>query len=68
MPLKSLGESKVFELAEIGGQQVQHTVHELEPLTRYSVRVLAVNALGRSKPSVALSLRTSEEGELHIAI
>lgn len=44
-------------------QQVQHTVHELEPLTRYTMRVMAVNALGRSKPSVALSLRTEEEGE-----
>lgn len=44
-------------------QQVQHTVHELDPLTRYSMRVLAVNAIGRSRPSVALSLRTEEEGE-----
>lgn len=44
-------------------QQVQHTVHELDPLTRYSMRVTAVNALGRSRPSVALSLRTEEEGE-----
>ena len=44
-------------------QQVQHSVHELEPLTRYSMRVIAVNALGLSRPSVALSLRTEEEGE-----
>lgn len=42
--------------------QVQHTVHELEPLTRYTMRVVAVNSIGRSRPSVALSLRTEEEG------
>lgn len=45
------------------GQQVQHSIHELEPMTRYSMRVLAINALGRGRPSVALSLRTDEEGE-----
>lgn len=44
-------------------QQIQHTVHELEPLARYSMRVVAVNSVGNSKPSVALSLRTEEEGE-----
>lgn len=44
-------------------QQLQHTVHELEPLTRYAMRVVAVNALGRSRPSGVLVLRTEEEGE-----
>lgn len=28
------------------------------------MRVVAVNSIGKSKPSVALSLRTEEEGEL----
>lgn len=50
-------------LAAGSGAQVQHTVHDLEPLTRYWMRVVAVNALGQSRPSVALSLRTEEEGE-----
>lgn len=44
--------------------QIQHTVHDLEPMTTYTMRVVAVNALGQSRPSVALSLRTEEEGEL----
>lgn len=43
--------------------QIQHTVHDLEPLARYSMRVVAVNSVGKSKPSVALSLRTEEEGK-----
>lgn len=42
--------------------QISHTIHELEPLASYSIRVVAVNALGASRPSVALSLRTEEEG------
>lgn len=46
-----------------GGAQLQHTVHELEPMTRYSMRVVAFNALGASRPSVSLALRTEEEGE-----
>ena len=46
-----------------GGLQVQHNVHDLEPMTRYSMRVIAINALGASRPSVALSLRTEEEGK-----
>lgn len=45
------------------GQTIQHTVHELEPLTRYSMRIIAVNLLGQSRPSGALSLQTEEEGE-----
>lgn len=45
-------------------QPILHTVHDLEPLARYSMRVIAVNAVGRSRPSVALTLRTEEEGEL----
>lgn len=44
--------------------QVHHTLHDLEPLTRYSIRVISANALGQSRPSVALSLRTTEEGKL----
>jgi hypothetical protein len=48
--------------------QVQHTVHDLEPLTTYSMRVIAVNAIGQSRPSVALSLRTEEEGKLAIGL
>lgn len=43
--------------------QIQHTIHDLEPLSTYSMRVIAVNAIGQSRPSVALSLRTEEEGE-----
>lgn len=46
------------------GGQIQHTIHELEPMTRYSIRLIAVNSIGRSRPSVALSLKTEEEGEL----
>lgn len=46
-----------------GGLQVQHTIHDLEPLAHYTMRVLAVNAIGQSRPSVALSLRTEEEGK-----
>lgn len=45
-------------------QQIQHTIHELEPMTRYSMRIVAVNSIGRSRPSVALNLRTDEEGKL----
>lgn len=48
--------------ANNNNQQIQHSIHNLEPLTRYSVRVVAVNSIGKSKPSVALSLRTEEEG------
>lgn len=43
---------------------VQHTVHDLEPLTRYLMRVLAVNSVDKSQPSAVLSVRTEEEGEL----
>lgn len=56
-----LGQAAQLEAAT--GAHLQHTVHDLEPLTRYSMRVIAVNALGPSRPSVALSLRTEEEGE-----
>lgn len=71
MPLKSVADSPASrETAEplLPAEQelqnqVQHSVHELEPLTRYAVRVIAVNLVGRSRPSVALSLRTEEEGE-----
>lgn len=76
MPLKSLGADSAASSRELAGEpsmlpageqqlhnQVQHSVHELEPLTRYAVRVIAVNLVGRSRPSVALSLRTEEEGE-----
>lgn len=42
---------------------IQHTIHELEPITRYSLRIVAVNSIGRSRPSVALSVRTDEEGK-----
>lgn len=67
----NLGAQTSQQIAQVQGQQqmqqqqqqVQHTLHELDPLTRYSMRVMAVNALGRSRPSVALSLRTEEEGE-----
>lgn len=44
-------------------QPVVHTVHDLEPMARYSMRVVAVNGVGRSRPSIALALRTEEEGE-----
>jgi len=63
---RSAGSTEVAGTSGQGQQvqvQVQHTVHELEPLTRYTMRVIAVNAVGRSRPSVALSLRTEEEGE-----
>lgn len=42
---------------------IQHTIHELEPMSRYSLRLVAVNAIGRSRPSIALNVRTDEEGE-----
>lgn len=51
--------------AAAGVAQVHHTLHDLEPLTRYSIRVISVNAMGQSRPSVVLSLRTTEEGELY---
>lgn len=44
-------------------QHVQHTLHELEPLTNYAIRVLAVNALGRSRASAPILVRTEEEGK-----
>lgn len=66
---KSAGLEAVAQQQTQGQQiQVQHTVHDLEPLARYSMRVVAVNSIGKSKPSVALSLRTEEEGELFLSI
>lgn len=41
-----------------------HTLHDLEPLTKYAIRIVAVNAVGKSKPSFALNFRTEEEGKL----
>lgn len=70
MPLKgatsdqsSTGNGHLAQQQQQQLQQVQHTIHDLEPMTRYSMRIVAVNAIGRSKPSVSLSLRTEEEGK-----
>lgn len=74
-PVQSVGENlqvseKVLQVAkdQTGQQptaiqqQVQHSLHDLEPLTRYSIRVIAVNSIGKSRPSISLSLKTEEEG------
>lgn len=55
--------NKLNQLLSQNQNIIQHTIHELEPMSRYSLRILALNAIGKSRASVALSVRTDEEGE-----
>lgn len=47
---------------QVDGDQLQINVEELQPVTEYSFRLLAENAVGRSLPSIPLTLVTESEG------
>lgn len=49
--------------SEIGASANQIFIPDLKPLTSYTLRVLAVNPLGQSEASAAVSVRTEEEGK-----
>lgn len=47
---------------QVDGDQLQINVEELQPVTEYSFRLLAENAVGRSLPGIPLTLITESEG------
>lgn len=57
------GNQQHQSLATNTKQTIQHSIQSLQPLTRYSIRVSAINSIGKSSPSVALDIRTEEEGK-----
>ena len=56
------------DVSETNDNKTRYTVVELKPFTTYSFRVVAVNAMGRSKPSrVSYYMLTLREGEYYSA-
>lgn len=60
--LTSEGWSSHMKELLVDGDQTQINVEELQPVTEYSFRLLAENAVGRSLPSIPLTLVTESEG------
>lgn len=46
----------------VDGDQLQINVEDLQPVTEYSFRLHAENSVGRSMPSIPLTLTTESEG------